>query len=76
MKSHLANLTLSSLLLVSAAMSLYAAEVGQQIAKITTKDGKTYHQVVIRKIEPEGISITHRDGASRIPAAALSEALA
>jgi hypothetical protein len=73
MKSSLA---LSSLLLASAAMSISAVEVGEKIAKITTKEGKTYHQVVIRKILPEGISIMHKDGAATIPAVALPDALA
>ena len=76
MKSRLASLALASLLLVSTAISVFAVEVGQQIEKITTKDGKTYHQVVVKKIQPEGVSIMHRDGAATIPAAALPEALA
>jgi hypothetical protein len=75
MKHPITCLALSSLLLVFTAVSLLAVEVGEQITRITTKDGKTYHQVVIRKIEPEGISIVHRDGTARIPGAALPESL-
>lgn len=73
MKYSLTSFALSSLLFVSATITLAAVEVGDKIAKITTKDGQTYNQVVVRKIHPDGISIIHESGVATIKAGDLSD---
>lgn len=43
--------------------------------ELTTLEGKTYKSVVIRKIEPDGISVTHESGATKIAFEQLPENL-
>ena len=40
---------------------------------LTTVGGKTYYGVRITRVEPDGISIIHRDGVAKIPFSDLSE---
>ena len=43
--------------------------------EVTTLEGKTYKSVVVRKVEPDGISITHESGATKIAIEQLTENL-
>ncbi len=54
---------------------LFVMGPAAQALDITTADGKTYHQVEIEKVEPDGLRIMHADGAARIPYEKLPEAL-
>jgi len=40
---------------------------------LTTTEGKVYKNVTVRKVEPDGISITHESGLAKIPFTKLPE---
>lgn len=42
---------------------------------LTTTDGRTYKKVSIRKVEPDGLAITHESGLAKVPFAKLSKEL-
>ena len=42
---------------------------------LSTTDGKSYTNVTVTKVEPDGLSITHDTGSAKVPFAKLSEAL-
>jgi hypothetical protein len=41
----------------------------------TTIDGKVYHQIRVIKVEPDAVTILHRDGGALIPLIMLPEEL-
>lgn len=57
-------------ILLTVISSLCAAPI--KLETLSLKDGKTYHNVTIRKMLPGGISIIHEAGAARIPFEKLS----
>ena len=42
---------------------------------LTTTEGKTYSDVKVTKVEPDGLSITHQTGTAKVPFIKLSEEL-
>jgi len=40
--------------------------LGQKFDKLTTTDGKTYTDVTVKEVQPDGIRIFHSDGATKI----------
>lgn len=51
------------------------AKTGWQLGSLRTRSGKTYEGVTIRAIVPEGIRISHQEGANMIPKEDLPEDL-
>ncbi len=51
------------------------AAVGQEVklAELKTLDGKSYTQVTIRKVEPDGLSILHESGTAKVSFEKLSK---
>ena len=52
-----------------------AKAVGEEMAKLETKDGKVYERVKIREVDALGMSIRHKDGFTRIEYKRLPDAL-
>ncbi|QJE94844.1 hypothetical protein [Luteolibacter luteus] len=40
---------------------------------LTTTDGRTFHEVSVTKVEPDGLSIRHSTGTAKLPVASLPE---
>lgn len=48
--------------------STWTNAIGENIGILTTVEGKTYEEVVIRKVTEHGMEISHKNGLSRIEA--------
>jgi hypothetical protein len=46
----------------------WIAATGEKHPTITTLDGKAYHDVTLRVINAKGMTISHKNGSSQIPA--------
>jgi hypothetical protein len=67
---------ISSLPLIILAFALNLnAEEPVKLGTVTTLRGKTYENVVISSVEPDGIRVTHKDGAAKLPFTNLSSEL-